>query len=41
VFDRPEKIEFDKLEKVARLVHQVSWDIAQAPAKDRISGRSP
>lgn len=33
VFDRPEKIEFDKLEKVARLVHQTSWEIAQQPGK--------
>jgi hypothetical protein len=31
--DRPEKINYEKMEKVARLVHQVSWDLAQQPAK--------
>jgi hypothetical protein len=28
--DRPEKIEYEKMERIARLVHQVSWDLAQA-----------
>ena len=27
-FDRPEKINYDKMEQIARLVHQVSWDVA-------------
>ena len=27
--DRPEKINYDKMEKIARLVHQVSWDVAE------------
>ena len=27
--DRPEKINYEKMEKIARLVHQVSWDLAQ------------
>ena len=27
--DRPEKIEYEKMERIARLVHQVSWDLAQ------------
>lgn len=27
--DRPEKIEYDKMERIVRLVHQVSWDLAQ------------
>lgn len=34
VNDRAEKINYDKMEKIARLVHQVSWDLAntaQAP----------
>jgi Zn-dependent M28 family amino/carboxypeptidase len=30
VNDRPEKINYDKMEKIARLVHQVSWDLANA-----------
>jgi peptidase M28-like protein len=29
-YDRPEKINYAKLEKVARLIHQASWDIANA-----------
>ena len=33
--DRPEKINYDKMEKIARLVHQVSWDLAQQPARPR------
>ena len=32
-YDRPEKINYVKMEKIARLVHQVSWDIANADAK--------
>ncbi|MBA2602849.1 MAG: M28 family peptidase [Acidobacteria bacterium] len=27
--DRPEKIEYEKMERIVRLVHQVSWDLAQ------------
>jgi Zn-dependent M28 family amino/carboxypeptidase len=27
--DRPEKIRYDKMEQVVRLVHQASWDLAQ------------
>lgn len=29
VYDRPEKINYEKMEKVARLVYQASWDLAQ------------
>ncbi len=32
-YDRPEKINYVKLEKIARLVHQASWDIANAAAR--------
>ena len=28
--DRPEKINYPKLEKIARLIHQASWEIANA-----------
>jgi Zn-dependent M28 family amino/carboxypeptidase len=31
--DRPEKINYEKMEKIARLVHQVSWDLAQQQTK--------
>jgi Zn-dependent M28 family amino/carboxypeptidase len=34
-YDRPEKINYVKMEKIARLVHQVSWDIATADARPR------
>ncbi|PYQ73912.1 MAG: peptidase M28, partial [Acidobacteria bacterium] len=29
-YDRPEKINYAKLEKIARLIHQASWEIANA-----------
>jgi Zn-dependent M28 family amino/carboxypeptidase len=35
--DRPEKINYAKMEKIARLVHQVSWDLSQAASRPRIS----
>jgi hypothetical protein len=31
--DRPEKINYEKMERIARLVHQTSWDLAQQPAR--------
>jgi Zn-dependent M28 family amino/carboxypeptidase len=43
-YDRPEKINYVKMEKIARLVHQVSWDIANSdtrpkPLSSRMSTR--
>jgi hypothetical protein len=35
--DRPEKINYVKMEKVARLVHQMSWDLAQQEDKPKMS----
>ncbi len=32
-YDRPEKINYPKMEKIARLVHQLSWDLAQRPGR--------
>ena len=32
-FDRPEKIDYPKVERVARLVYQASWDLAQADSR--------
>jgi hypothetical protein len=32
-FDRPEKIEYEKLERIARLVHQTSWDLASGDGR--------
>lgn len=37
VTDRPEKINYVKMEKIARLVHQVSWDLSQAASRPKIS----
>jgi Zn-dependent M28 family amino/carboxypeptidase len=34
-YDRPEKINYVKMEKITRLVHQVSWDIANADARPK------
>jgi hypothetical protein len=39
-YDRPEKINYDKMEKVARLVHQMSWTIANADARPKMTTRS-
>jgi hypothetical protein len=33
VYDRPEKINYAKIEKVARLVHQASWTLANAATR--------
>lgn len=33
VYDRPEKIDYGKIERVARLVHQLSWELSAAPAR--------
>ena len=34
-YDRPEKINYPKLEKIARFIHQASWDIANADARPK------
>ena len=34
-YDRPEKINYEKLETIARLVHQVSWNLAQDRPRPR------
>jgi Zn-dependent M28 family amino/carboxypeptidase len=35
VYDRPEKINYVKLERIARLVHQASWNLANTDARPR------
>ena len=35
----PERIEYDKLERIAKLVHQLSWNLANSderPSFDRL-----
>lgn len=33
MYDRPEKINYAKMEKIARLIHQASWNLAQGSGK--------
>jgi hypothetical protein len=35
-FDRPEKIDYAKAERIARLVYQTSWDLAQADSRPKM-----
>lgn len=35
VYDRPEKINYVKMEKIARLIHQASWDLANADTRPK------
>ncbi len=35
VNDRPERIDYAKVERVARLVHQLSWNLAQSPVRPK------
>jgi hypothetical protein len=37
VVRRPEKINYAKMEKIARLIHQASWEIANADARPKPS----
>ena len=39
VYDRPEKINYEKLTKIARLVHQASWDLATGDARPAMGVR--
>jgi Peptidase family M28/PA domain len=34
-YDRPEKINYAKMEKIARLIHQASWDLANAEVRPK------
>ena len=34
-YDRPEKINYVKMEKIARLIHQASWDLANAATRPK------
>ena len=37
VYDRPEKINYEKMEKVARLVYQTSWDLAVGETRPKMT----
>ena len=36
IYDRPETIDYPKMERIARLVHQLSWDLAQGGQRPAI-----
>jgi Zn-dependent M28 family amino/carboxypeptidase len=36
IYDRPEKINYAKMAKIARMVYQTSWDLANAPGRPRL-----
>jgi hypothetical protein len=38
--DRPERINYDKMEKIARMIHQMSWDLANQDARPKLAGRA-
>jgi Zn-dependent M28 family amino/carboxypeptidase len=38
--DRPERINYPKMERIVRLVHQASWDLAQQPDRPRLDASS-
>jgi hypothetical protein len=38
--DRPEKIHYAKMERIARLVHQASWDLANNPDRPRLEAKA-
>lgn len=39
VYDRPEKINYEKLERIVRLVYQTSWELAQREGRPRMAER--
>ncbi|MGD9902022.1 MAG: M28 family peptidase [Vicinamibacterales bacterium] len=39
VYDRPEKIDYAKMEKIARLIYQASWDLANADIRPATAAR--
>lgn len=38
-YDRPERIDYAKMERVARLVHQLAWNLAQAEGRPKMPAR--
>jgi hypothetical protein len=36
IFDRPERIDYSKVERIARLVYQTSWDLAQSNSRPAV-----
>lgn len=40
-YDRPERIDYAKMERIARLVHQLSWNLANQPARPQMLDKRP
>jgi hypothetical protein len=40
IYDRPEKINYEKLERIVRLVYQTSWELAQREERPSTAGRA-
>ena len=36
IYDRPEKVNYPKMEKIARMVYQASWDLANTAARPKL-----
>lgn len=39
IYDRPEKINYEKMERIARLVYQTSWNLAQQDGRPSLTAR--
>ncbi|MFH1572517.1 MAG: M28 family peptidase [Acidobacteriota bacterium] len=39
IYDRPEKVNYEKLEKIVRLVHQMSWNLARQNPRPKLLPR--
>ncbi|HEY6827300.1 MAG TPA: M28 family peptidase [Gemmatimonadaceae bacterium] len=40
VSDTPDRINYPKMERIARLVYQTSWDLANAPSRPKLNARA-
>lgn len=41
IYDRPERIHYAKMEKIARMIHQMSWNLAQQDSRPKLNSRKP
>jgi hypothetical protein len=41
VNDDPQRINYEKLEKIVRLVHQLSWNLAQQDGRPKMNAGKP
>ena len=39
--DRPERVNYEKMEKITRMIHQMSWDLANADGRPRFEPAKP